>query len=419
MGCLGRAEPERAQRIKASAVPRRAVCGAALFDVPGGIAELGQHELHAPELTLRAEAVLAEDLHLLVEALLLERAARLLEGLAICCCGRTAGPSQHASQAMRSSGSAAAVRRRSRGRGGAVAARFTLRGGGTHACTTTACLAASALGPAAACTPLGLVVSGLDAHAANKKKQHARIRALPPHRARARAARPCRERAANDARWDRYDCLSPPIFNPAARQGQPLVRAAGPASPALPTPLVRARRRLETPSKKKRKRGRKKRRRRGAAAAARPPPPHSRAPSAAPSPSHSPPLRALRTVAEVGNLHHGGRRVRVALAVAPPARKQSPRQRSRGGGGRPPTEAAEFPRGDERAHLCAFGTPQRRRRRAEMQPVVPALIARAAAGGSARARARGVAFKTKPKHRRKAHYGIDGRAALPHRGRNT
>lgn len=146
VGCLGRAEPERAQRIKASAVPRRAVCGGALFDVPGGIAELGQHELHAPELTLRAEAVLAEDLHLLVEALLLERAARLLEGLAICCCGRTAGPSQHASQAMRSSGSAAAVRRRSRGSGGAVAARFTLRGGGTHACTTTACLAASALG---------------------------------------------------------------------------------------------------------------------------------------------------------------------------------------------------------------------------------------------------------------------------------
>lgn len=247
VGCLGRAEPERAQRIKASAVPRRAVCGAALFDVPGGIAELGQHELHAPELTLRAEAVLAEDLHLLVEALLLERAARLLEGLAICCWGRTAGPSQHASQAMRSSGSAAAVRRRSRGRGGAVAARFTLRGGGTHACTTTACLAASALGPAAACAPLGLVVSGLDAHAANKKKQHARIRALPPNRARARAARPCRERAANDARWDRYDRLSPPIFNPAARHGQPLVRAAGPASPALPTPLVRARRRLETP----------------------------------------------------------------------------------------------------------------------------------------------------------------------------
>ena len=62
-------------------MPRRAVCGAALFDVPGGIAELGQHELHAPELTLRAEAVLAEDLHLLVEALLLERAARLLEPL--------------------------------------------------------------------------------------------------------------------------------------------------------------------------------------------------------------------------------------------------------------------------------------------------------------------------------------------------
>lgn len=123
VGCLGRAEPERAQRIKASAVPRRAVCGAALFDVPGGIAELGQHELHAPELTLRAEAVLAEDLHLLVEALLLERAARLLEGLAICCCGRTAGPSQHASQAMRSSGSAAgaqAITGPWRGCGGAI-----------------------------------------------------------------------------------------------------------------------------------------------------------------------------------------------------------------------------------------------------------------------------------------------------------
>ena len=275
VGCLGRAEPERAQRIKASAVPRRAVCGAALFDVPGGIAELGQHELHAPELTLRAEAVLAEDLHLLVEALLLERAARLLEGLAICCCGRTAGPSQHASQAMRSSGSAAAVRRRSRGRGGAVAARFTLRGGGTHACTTTACLATSALGPAAACTPLGLVVSGLDAHAANKKNStRAYERCLPIARARARRVPAASARRTTPAGIAMTVCR-PQYSTPRRGRANPSCARRGPPPPRSPPPSC-ARGGGSKRHQKKRGKGEEKkgeargRRRRAAAAAAQP-----------------------------------------------------------------------------------------------------------------------------------------------------
>ena len=43
--------------------------------------ELVQRELHAPELTLVAETILADDLELTVETLLLERTTRLLEGL--------------------------------------------------------------------------------------------------------------------------------------------------------------------------------------------------------------------------------------------------------------------------------------------------------------------------------------------------
>jgi hypothetical protein len=50
----------------------------------GGLADLRQDHLHAPELALVAEAVLAHQLELGVQALLLERTPRLLEGLAIC-----------------------------------------------------------------------------------------------------------------------------------------------------------------------------------------------------------------------------------------------------------------------------------------------------------------------------------------------
>ena len=46
------------------------------------LSDLGQRHLHAPELALVAQAKLADELELGVEALLLERAARLLEGLA-------------------------------------------------------------------------------------------------------------------------------------------------------------------------------------------------------------------------------------------------------------------------------------------------------------------------------------------------
>ena len=49
------------------------------------LSDLGQRHLHAPELALVAQAKLADELELGVEALLLERAARLLEGLADWC----------------------------------------------------------------------------------------------------------------------------------------------------------------------------------------------------------------------------------------------------------------------------------------------------------------------------------------------
>ena len=50
----------------------------------GSVAELVQGELNAPELTLVAETILADDLKLAVETLLLERTTRLLEGLGVC-----------------------------------------------------------------------------------------------------------------------------------------------------------------------------------------------------------------------------------------------------------------------------------------------------------------------------------------------
>ena len=49
----------------------------------GSFAELGKRQLHAPDLALAAEAILAEQLELLVEALLLVRAARHLRGLRV------------------------------------------------------------------------------------------------------------------------------------------------------------------------------------------------------------------------------------------------------------------------------------------------------------------------------------------------
>jgi hypothetical protein len=49
---------------------------------PPYLSDLGQSHLHAPELALVAEAKLADELELGVQALLLERTARLLEGLA-------------------------------------------------------------------------------------------------------------------------------------------------------------------------------------------------------------------------------------------------------------------------------------------------------------------------------------------------
>lgn len=51
---------------------------------PGGLAELGQGVLDAPDLALAAEAVLADELELGVEALLLVGTAGRLEGLAVC-----------------------------------------------------------------------------------------------------------------------------------------------------------------------------------------------------------------------------------------------------------------------------------------------------------------------------------------------
>merc|ERR550514_786699 len=59
----------------------RLVLGVERQQMTGGRAHLGEGELHAPHLTLVLEAVLADDLHLGIEAILLERALRLTERL--------------------------------------------------------------------------------------------------------------------------------------------------------------------------------------------------------------------------------------------------------------------------------------------------------------------------------------------------
>ena len=51
---------------------------------PGSISDLAEDHLHAPELSLVAQTVFSNQLQLCIEALLLKRAARLLESLAIC-----------------------------------------------------------------------------------------------------------------------------------------------------------------------------------------------------------------------------------------------------------------------------------------------------------------------------------------------
>jgi hypothetical protein len=48
------------------------------------VTDLGQLHLHAPELALVSQAILANQLELRVKTLLLVRAPRLLEGLAVC-----------------------------------------------------------------------------------------------------------------------------------------------------------------------------------------------------------------------------------------------------------------------------------------------------------------------------------------------
>ena len=57
----------------------------------GGLAELGQGVLDAPDLALAAEAVLTDELELGVEALLLVGTAGRLEGLAVCLSMRRRG----------------------------------------------------------------------------------------------------------------------------------------------------------------------------------------------------------------------------------------------------------------------------------------------------------------------------------------
>ena len=52
-------------------------------EVTGGLADFCKGELHAPDFTLAAEAILAAELELLVEALLLERTTRLLESFRV------------------------------------------------------------------------------------------------------------------------------------------------------------------------------------------------------------------------------------------------------------------------------------------------------------------------------------------------
>ena len=49
----------------------------------GGLTDLREHELGAPDLALAAETILTAQLELLVEALLAERTARSLEGFAV------------------------------------------------------------------------------------------------------------------------------------------------------------------------------------------------------------------------------------------------------------------------------------------------------------------------------------------------
>jgi hypothetical protein len=51
---------------------------------PSSISDLAEDHLHAPELSLVTQAVFSNQLQLCIKALLLERAARLLERLAIC-----------------------------------------------------------------------------------------------------------------------------------------------------------------------------------------------------------------------------------------------------------------------------------------------------------------------------------------------
>lgn len=48
------------------------------------LAQLGQLHLHAPQLTLVAEAILADNLQLVVEAFLLIRTTGPLEALGVC-----------------------------------------------------------------------------------------------------------------------------------------------------------------------------------------------------------------------------------------------------------------------------------------------------------------------------------------------
>ncbi len=66
-------------------------------ELAGGFTDLRQCELHAPDLSLAAEAILAEELELLVETLLLVRPTRGLRGLRVVTLG---GDGRHASQGV-------------------------------------------------------------------------------------------------------------------------------------------------------------------------------------------------------------------------------------------------------------------------------------------------------------------------------
>lgn len=65
------------------------------------LAQLGQRQLDAPDLALAAQAILAHELELLVQALLLEGAAGRLEGRAVCRPGIREAPSAWQSAAAR------------------------------------------------------------------------------------------------------------------------------------------------------------------------------------------------------------------------------------------------------------------------------------------------------------------------------